>query len=143
MPMTWTSEQILALAPDTSSAKAGRELANPRKWVTLGQSAEAAWGECKGSAALPYQTQIDLGGLAFRCSCPSRKLPCKHALGLFLIVASPGTAVAETAPPDWVAGWLAGRAKRAEQRAAKEAAGTPVVDAAAQAARVAERQAKV
>jgi hypothetical protein len=143
MALTWTTEQILALAPDTSAAKAGRELANPRKWVTIGRNEQAAWGECKGSAATPYQTQIDLDGPAFRCSCPSRKLPCKHALGLFLLVATPTTAGGVTAPPDWVTGWLAGRARRAEGRTAKEAAGPRIVDTAAQAQRAADRQAKV
>ena len=30
---------------------------------------------------------IDSTGPAYKCSCPSRKFPCKHALGLlFLIV---------------------------------------------------------
>ncbi len=28
-----TQEQIIALAPDPGSAKAGKELASPRKWV--------------------------------------------------------------------------------------------------------------
>ena len=27
---------------------------------------------------------VDLGGPAYRCTCPSRKVPCKHALGLLL-----------------------------------------------------------
>ena len=34
--MNWTTEQILALAPDASSAKAGQGLATARKWLTLG-----------------------------------------------------------------------------------------------------------
>lgn len=32
----------------------------------------AVWGLCQGSGKDPYQTQIDLIGPAFRCSCPSR-----------------------------------------------------------------------
>ena len=43
MASTWTTEQILALAPDAGSAKSGRELAAPRKWVTLGQDEGSAW----------------------------------------------------------------------------------------------------
>src|SRR5438034_388094 len=114
MSQSWTAEQILALAPDAGSQKAGRDLASARKWKTLGRSegAEGAvWGECQGSGKDPYQTQIDLSEPAFRCSCPSRKFPCKHGLGLFLLfAASPGD-FAQSEPPAWVADWLAGRAK--------------------------------
>ena len=83
MPTTLTAEQILALAPDPASARAGQGLANARKWATLGCDMRSAWGECQGSAREPYRTQIDLSEPAFRCSCPSRKFPCKHGLGLF------------------------------------------------------------
>src|SRR5437660_1496499 len=95
---SWTTEQILALAPDAGSAKAGKELASPRKWLTLGQEGQAAWGECQGSGAHPYQTKIDLSEPAFQCTCPSRKFPCKHALGLFLLLEGFGRL--ETLPPD-------------------------------------------
>jgi hypothetical protein len=73
MEEQWTAERVLSLAPDASSAKAGKELSSPRKWQNLGQSEAAAWGECQGSGAKPYQTQIDLSEPAFKCSCPSRK----------------------------------------------------------------------
>src|SRR5215831_20520746 len=114
--MPWTTEQVLALAPDPGSAKAGRELASERRWVTLGRSETALWGECKGSAAQPYRTQIDLREPAFKCSCPSRKFPCKHALGLFLVLAAQPAAFKEKKPPDWVCEWVASRAKRSQQR---------------------------
>ncbi len=104
----WTTEQIIALAPDASSAKAGRELASPRKWASLGcQGERAAWGECQGSAKEPYQAIVDLSEPAFRCSCPSRKFPCKHALGLFLLLASQPAAFTQQACPGWVSEWLA------------------------------------
>ena len=74
MPAFWTTEQILALSADTSSTKAGRDLASPARWVSLGRTEQAIWGECKGSAREPYQTQVDLSEPAFRCTCPSRKL---------------------------------------------------------------------
>ncbi len=128
MPATWTTEQIIALAPDASSAKNGKALADARKWVSLGQNAKAVWGECQGSGKLPYQTQIDLTETAFRCSCPSRKFPCKHGLGLFLLKLSQPTAFTENTPPDWVSEWLKARVqKRAKQ---SEPAGG-VVDPAA------------
>ncbi|MBW4639863.1 MAG: SWIM zinc finger family protein [Gloeocapsa sp. UFS-A4-WI-NPMV-4B04] len=81
----FTNAQILALAPDASSAKNGKTLATLRKWVSLGQNEQVIWGECQGSGKTPYQTQIDLTEIAFKCSCPSRKFPCKHGLGLLLL----------------------------------------------------------
>ncbi len=111
----WSSEQILALAPDAGSIKSGKELATPRKWSSTGANEQAAWGECKGSGKEPYQTQIDLNGPAFKCSCPSRKFPCKHALGLFLLFASQPGLFSQNIPPNWVSEWLAKRSQRTEQ----------------------------
>jgi SWIM zinc finger len=144
--MNWTTEQILALAPDAASAKAGQGLATARKWLKLGADEQTAWGLCQGSGKNPYQTQIDLTEPAFHCSCPSRKFPCKHGLGLFLALAAQPAAFKEKEPPDWVSEWLASRSKRAEKRAEKQAkveAGEKVVDEAAQAKRTASREAKV
>jgi hypothetical protein len=134
--VTWTVETVLALAPDPTSAKAGRDLAVRRKWTTLGRGegvdgAPALWGACQGSGKDPYLTRADTSEPAFKCSCPSRKFPCKHALGLFLLfVQSPGE-FAATKPPDWVAEWLEGRATRAANRAEREArASEPAADEA-------------
>src|SRR5215813_6655302 len=121
--MNWTTEQILALAPDAASAKAGQGLVSARKWLSLGADDRTAWGLCQGSGKDPYQTQIDLTEPAFRCSCPSRKFPCKHALGLFLLLAAQSEAFKEKRPPAWVDEWLASRAKRSEQLAEKQAKG--------------------
>src|SRR5262245_20555453 len=144
--MNWTSEQILALAPDAASAKAGQGLATARKWQKLGADEQTAWGLCQGSGKDPYQTQIDLTEPAFRCSCPSRKFPCKHGLGLFLLLATQPAAFKDTKPPAWVLEWNASRAKRAQQRVEKQVraeSGEKTVDAAAQAKRAASRDAKV
>lgn len=138
----WTAERILALAPDASSASSGKGLANPRKWVSSGYNDRAIWGECQGSGSKPYQTQIDLSEPAFKCSCPSRKFPCKHGLGLFLLMADGKTKAG--APPKWVEEWLATRATKAQQKAKKqEEASAQPVDPAAAAKRVAEREKKV
>jgi len=119
---SFSPDQVLALAPDAASAKAGSALASARKWGNLGRTADGRciWGECQGSGKDPYQTRADLSGPGFQCSCPSRKLPCKHSLGLLLLFANAPSAFAERAePPAWVAEWLAERDKRAAQRAAK------------------------
>ena len=144
MPKTYTAEQILALAPDAAAAQAGKGLATARKWQTLGRDDRSVWGECQGSGAKPYQTRLDLDEPAFKCSCPSRKFPCKHALGLFLLFADQSSLFKEAAPPAWVAEWLASRDQREQKQAEKQAekAARPV-DEAAQAKRAASRDAKV
>src|SRR5258707_11173346 len=114
--MQLTSDQVLALAPDSGSAANGKKLANPRHWKSLGQSEEMLWGECQGSAL--YQVQVELASMAVKCSCPSHKFPCKHGLGLLLLsVDAQNVPAAE--PPEWVRAWLAKRAAAAEQRATK------------------------
>jgi hypothetical protein len=137
-------EQIIALAPDPGSAKAGKELAFSRKWLSLGSNRSAAWGECQGSAKAPYQTQIDLGEPAFKCSCPSRKFPCKHALGLYLLLASQPGAFTQYDPPAWVTDWLTKRKLAAEKPARMKEKGEKTPDAApsAEAARRTIRRAE-
>jgi hypothetical protein len=112
-----TAEQIIALAPDQNSAKAGKELASARRWVSLGKNERAVWGECQGSAKEPYQTQIDLSEPAFKCSCPSRKFPCKHTLGLFLLFAAQPNTLIQTIPPAWVDEWITKRTLAAQKPA--------------------------
>lgn len=144
MAVTITADQVLQMAPDAASAKSGRELAIGRKWVTLGCDERAAWGECQGSGANPYQTRVDLGEIAFKCSCPSRKFPCKHGLGLLLLLVENGALFTQKQAPVWVSEWLDGRTQRTEKKAAKKAeeAAKPV-DTAAQAKRAESRKQKV
>jgi SWIM zinc finger len=118
--MPFTSEQALALAPDSASASAGRKLASTRHWKTLGRNAEALWGLCQGSGKDPYKVEVDLATLSVKCSCPSRKFPCKHGLGLMLIFAAKASDLAEGEPPEWVADWLSKRHARAEKPPAEE-----------------------
>jgi len=138
--MTLSATEVLALAPDAASAKAARGLTAVSQWPTLGASDAAVWGECQGSGAKPYQTQVDLSGPAFRCSCPSRKFPCKHGLALLLIRAESPAAFGSAAAPAWVTEWLGSRAEKAqkkEDKAADKAA--PAADPAAAARREAQR----
>lgn len=146
MAAQWTADQVLALAPDPASAKNGRSLASSRKWASLSTYQQVIWGECQGSGKNPYRTQIDLNEPAFRCSCPSRKFPCKHGLGLFLLLAEQSALFNETEPPAWVAEWLAARTQRLEKQLEKQtekAEKAKSVDPNAQAKRIAERQRKV
>jgi len=135
-----TEDQILTLAPDEASKKSGRDLANPSKWVSKAANDEAIWGECQGSGSKPYQTQIDVSNIAFKCSCPSHKFPCKHGLALLLLYARQKNSFAKTDSPNWVAEWLSKRTEKQEKKVTKE--DTPV-DEVAQAKRLQARQQKV
>ncbi|MFI6058804.1 SWIM zinc finger family protein [Streptomyces sp. NPDC051286] len=117
----WTVEQVLALTPDESSRKAGGKLGSAGPWSGAGcDGSGAVWGLCKGSGSKPYRTVVDTTGPAYKCSCPSRKFPCKHALGLLLLWASDEAVLGPAEVPDWAREWLDGRRGRA---AAKAAAG--------------------
>jgi hypothetical protein len=118
--MNFSEEQILSMAPDESSKKSGKELANTSKWVKRQLSERAVWGECQGSGKLPYQTQVDLISVAFKCSCPSRKFPCKHGLGLLLLYVRDKKSFSSAAEPDWVTEWLDKRGERDEKKAEKK-----------------------
>ncbi|MFJ3900566.1 SWIM zinc finger family protein [Streptomyces sp. NPDC090025] len=134
----WTSDQVLALAPDDASRRAGSKLGSVGPWSGTGTDGDAVWGLCKGSGRTPYRTAVDLTGPAYMCSCPSRKFPCKHALGLLLLW-SGGDAGGAGTPPDWAAGWLDGRRARAAAPPPGPAGSGPADPAAAR--RRAERRA--
>ena len=127
--MDITVDAVLAMAPDEASVKAARGLASPGKWQTLGFDEAAAWGLCQGSGSKPYQTKVDLSGPVCSCSCPSRKIPCKHALALLLLLARQRDAFAGGDRPDWVSEWLEGRlqraAKKEESRTRRKSAAPP------------------
>ncbi|MGW8653772.1 DUF5691 domain-containing protein [Nocardia salmonicida] len=118
----WTEDQVRALAPDASSLAAARKLAG--RWRETGTAGNAVWGLCQGSGAKPYQAIVDLDGPAYKCSCPSRKFPCKHTLSLLLTWSS-GQAPVRDAPADFAAEWLAGRAAKAAALPKAKAASTP------------------
>lgn len=140
----WTADQVLALAPDAASRKAGGKLGMAGPWSGTGCSGEGAvWGLCRGSGGASYRTVVDVAdaaGPASNCSCPSRKFPCKHTLGLLLLWAGGDVAVvvtgagpkaeaeAEEQIPDWAGKWLAGRRERAEHRRAGGSAGPSAAD---------------
>ena len=146
MSAIWTQEKILALAPDANSAKNGQALATPRKWLSLGCNEKAVWGEFQGSGKKPYLTQIDLTEPAFKCTCPSRKFPCKHGIAMFLLFSNEKEIFTETEPPDWVNNWLEARSQRQakqEEKVKKEEKANKEANPDAQAKRAAKRLSKV
>jgi SWIM zinc finger len=138
----WSPDQVRALAPDPSSLQAAAKLARVGGWSEAGSGGDPAsvWGLCQGSGKSPYQTCVDLVEPAYRCSCPSRKFPCKHALALMLLWA--GGEIKEADPPDWVREWHEGRASRGARKATSGAPRTEAQEKAA-AKRAAARQQRV
>ncbi|MEV6492264.1 SWIM zinc finger family protein, partial [Actinoplanes sp. NPDC051633] len=85
-------------------------MGTPGHWASSGRTDDVLWGLCKGSGKNPYQVAVDLNGPAYKCSCPSRKFPCKHALGLLFVWAE--TDLGSGAAPEFVAQWQASRSAR-------------------------------
>ena len=134
----WNLAAVEKAAPDAASLAAARKLATPGPWSETGSTETLVWGKCQGSGKTPYQVSIDLNGPAYRCSCPSRKFPCKHALALLLLwVRGNGTVADAEQPADFAGEWAAQR----EARSARPARSTTPVDPEARARRRAERQA--
>ncbi len=138
---------MLAVAPDQASLASARKLAGSGDFTGTGVSGQAPllWGLCRGSGKNPYQTCVDLTGLAdgpaYRCSCPSRKFPCKHALALMLKWSSGTVPVGE--PPDWVQQWQESRSQRAAKKAEKVSAPRSEAQERAAQRRAQSRQEKV
>lgn len=114
-------EKIEALAPDQASLAAARKLLKPSAWAGLTQDGSGlAWGECQGSGATPYRVVISETNGGYKCSCPSRKFPCKHSLALMWL-RSEGKVNFDTAPaPDWVQDWLRRRRPTSDRSSDKD-----------------------
>jgi hypothetical protein len=135
-------DQVHALSPDPRTlARAQRVARQMGKWSALGRSEVALWGSVQGSTT--YGVQVDLQQLAFSCSCPVRRPPCKHALALLLLAAEHLDSLPRAQEPPTVAQWLAGRRQRAANRAERaEKTGKPV-DLEQQGKRVAAREERI
>ncbi len=120
-----STDQVTALAPDAASFKAGKGLAVASKWSGLGRSDNLLWGLAKGSGSKPYQAQVSTEDFTTKCSCPSRKFPCKHALGLMFIAAQDLTQIVEAPLPDWVQAWKDSQQQRQEKQQKKKTAAKP------------------
>ena len=109
------------LAADSRALAAARLAALPTKWSATGCDAEAVWGLFVGAVGEPYQTAAELSSGAARCSCPSRKYPCKHAVALLLLWAA-GHVPEGPGRPGFVSEWMARRvSKSAAGSAARQA----------------------
>ena len=133
----WSEETVMKAAPDSSSLAAARKLAHPGPWSDSGSNDVLVWGKCQGSGKTPYQVSVDIIAPAYRCSCPSRKFPCKHALALLLLWSRGEAAQAGADTADFAKEWADQRAGRATAKDRRQA--EQPVDPEAQAKRLAAR----
>lgn len=138
--MQWTDEKIAALAPNDSTERRGRTLANSAKWNSIATNYEAIWGECKGSGSQPYLVQINLSGPKYKCSCPVRKPPCKHVLGLFFLFAKSSAVFKYQAPTEAIKNWLNKQSTSAISSTSKTAAPALKTEEAIEQAKVAKEK---
>ena len=105
---------------------AARKLLNAKKWPTLEHDAEhrLLWGACQGSGASAYRVAVEVEDLGAKCSCPSRKFPCKHAVALMWWLAEQPQMFSEGTVPEWVTEWQ-GRRRRGSTPARKEQEAAP------------------
>jgi hypothetical protein len=108
--MALSLQNVEALAPDQSSLDAARKLLKPSSWPTLASDgASLVWGECQGSGSTPYRVVVSETDVGYKCTCPSRKFPCKHSLALMWLRADGKLAFASAQVPAWVSDWLSRR----------------------------------
>lgn len=82
-----TAEFINQFAGKSSAVSNGKSLASKNSFTQLNITEDQTliFGSCKGSGKIPYNCSVDFsekGNPIARCSCPSRQIPCKHAIGL-------------------------------------------------------------
>src|SRR5215471_15837457 len=106
-----TRERIEGLAPDQASLAAALKLVKPASWPVLAANPDASvlWGECQGSGATPYRVVVSPEDTGYKCTCPSRKFPCKHVLAVLWLRVDRPERFENASPPRWVEEWSARR----------------------------------
>jgi len=118
-------EKIEAIAPDQASLVAARKLVKASVWSGLScDNAGMVWGECQGSGSSPYRVVISEVDAGYKCTCPSRKFPCKHNLALMWMRSDGKIQFQSTQTPEWVQDWVR-RRRSSSGRTGGEEEGTP------------------
>jgi hypothetical protein len=125
--MGLSKDKIEALAPDQASLGAALKLQKPGNWPLLARDASASllWGECQGSGSTPYRVIVSPDDVGYKCTCPSRKFPCKHVLAVMWTHADKPERLTEGTTPDWVKDWLSKRRPKSNEGPPKEITGKP------------------
>lgn len=102
--------KIEALAPDQGSVDAARKLRKSALWPKLAcDGIGLVWGECQGSGATPYRVVVSETDAGYKCTCPSRKFPCKHSLALMWMRTDARFSFLPAEAPEWVKDWVSRR----------------------------------
>lgn len=108
--MSLSLTKIEALAPDQGSLAAAKKLLKPSGWPTICEDGDGLiWGECQGSGSNPYRICVTEADAGYKCTCPSRKFPCKHSLALMWMRVEGTSQFSRGTAPGWVSDWLARR----------------------------------
>ena len=111
---------ILSIAPNASAVSNAKKISSGSQFVKRSRSEDDSFymGECKGSGKSNYIVSVDYieeENPVFRCSCPSRQLPCKHSIALLYEMLNGKTFNVEDIPED-----ILEKRKKKEIREAKK-----------------------
>lgn len=117
-----TEEFISSSAVNPSALSNAKKISSSGGFRKLCRSADETliFGDCYGSGSKPYNASVDFSGDApvFRCSCPSRQIPCKHCLALMYDWTAKKEFTVEDIPED-----IERKREKIEKRAEKAASG--------------------
>ncbi len=103
-----TIKDALSFTADSALAAEARKIAHAHRWLSLEGNGKVLWGEFKtrgGSIRSEVDLRHDKPG--FKCSCRTRKSPCKHSFGLLmLLVKNPDAFRVVDEPPEETMQWL-------------------------------------
>ena len=133
--MNITKEFIASVSINQAAVNNGANLVKKNSFANLiiDQNKTFISGECAGSGKTPYFCSADFVNSqspVFRCSCPSRQIPCKHVIGLMLAFAE-GHAFTPSDIPDEILQKRNAIEKRATKAKEKQVADTPKEKSAA------------
>lgn len=82
---SWSYERLLQLAPDGGTLEQARKLFFAKRWLLLEGNGEYLWGVYETAYGHRHEAVVRLEPPLLRCSCNSRRRPCKHALAMILL----------------------------------------------------------
>ncbi|MCB8980246.1 MAG: hypothetical protein H6657_22775 [Ardenticatenaceae bacterium] len=115
--MNWTTEQILGLAPDQFTLRAGRSAATLESWPALHHDGRILWGTFASSSKRTEETAVHQPTRSFTCTCNSRKAPCRHTMALLLLWQENQSAFTPGAAPNRLTLWAKRQTLRSQRPA--------------------------
>lgn len=92
------------LAPDTATAQRAYGLARPEiGWKGFSMSGGVIFAEILRGGGSSFQVGVAMDGPRFHCSCPVRKMPCKHSLALYQLYKQQAALFQDVSDlPNWI-----------------------------------------